>query len=795
MIFRIAIAFLLFAAVLPLRAEIYRVPEDIETIQAAVDSTQDGDTILVAEGEYQENITFDGKAIRITGDIGNPEAVVIDGGGNGSVVTFENNERAQSILEGFTLRNGHSDGNGGGGIYIENASPTLRDLIITGCTGNRGGGVLCWGGSPTLTRVVIAHNEAQAYGGGISLIEDAGPILRRVTILENRAVSNNGGGLDNRSRGRPQVFESIIRGNVCRFDGGGVFNQGTLILTAATIDSNQAERSGGGIFSSGTLLVSVSFIFANSAVQNGGGAYLSGASPSLERVVIGGNQATDNGGGLYLDGNPAGRCDPSLIRITLSLNAAGADGGAVFCIDNANPTVNSCILWNNDPQPVFFDPDGGDCSITVSYSDVADGQDGIAHNDNGRVTWGQGNISADPLFANPDENDFNLTWANFPDDDETKSPGIDAGHPGIAADPDGTRADMGGLIFIQAFPEIQISPESYDFGAMRIGQEDSVDFFIRNIGGSDLSLFSVGLVPPGGHFAILLGDEAREIAPGGQDTVRVLFAPQGLGFLQTLLSIRSNDPQHAQATARISGTGGNSPPIVTHHIPDFSLVEDDTNWVLLGDLDTVFADPDGDNLIYQIPRWREAIELDLEHGSILYFRLSLNFSERDIHAYINAVDEARNIVSDTFLIDIAPTNDLPAAFALLNPPDGTVLGGWRQGFNWTVAQQNQWETDTVRYTARFQAGEHSYEIPGLLVNMIPNWDLQELAQGLGIELGQAPVEVTWRVTAYDDSGFTDCVRPYTSTIPTDGVNDPGKYTIPKAFLLEPAFPNPFNAST
>ena len=39
------------------------IPADYSTIQAGIDASSDGDTILVAEGTYTENINYNGKNI------------------------------------------------------------------------------------------------------------------------------------------------------------------------------------------------------------------------------------------------------------------------------------------------------------------------------------------------------------------------------------------------------------------------------------------------------------------------------------------------------------------------------------------------------------------------------------------------------------------------------------------------------------------------------------------------------------------------------------------------------------
>ena len=108
------------------------VPGDFPTIQAAIDYSIDGDSILVAAGTYYENINFNGKSISVIGE--DRETTIIDGSQNGSVVVFDSEETISSILRGFTIQNGHANGidnySFGGGILVINSSPYLEDLIV-----------------------------------------------------------------------------------------------------------------------------------------------------------------------------------------------------------------------------------------------------------------------------------------------------------------------------------------------------------------------------------------------------------------------------------------------------------------------------------------------------------------------------------------------------------------------------------------------------------------------------------------------------------------------------------------
>ena len=82
-------------------------------IQTAIDSSINGDTIIVSPGTFVENINFNGKNIvlasefLLTGDTSFISSTIIDGNANGSpVVRMENGETNDAKLIGFTIQNG-----------------------------------------------------------------------------------------------------------------------------------------------------------------------------------------------------------------------------------------------------------------------------------------------------------------------------------------------------------------------------------------------------------------------------------------------------------------------------------------------------------------------------------------------------------------------------------------------------------------------------------------------------------------------------------------------------------------
>jgi hypothetical protein len=86
-----------------------RVPEDQPSIQAAINTANNGDTVLVAPGTYFENLFFSGRAITVKSSAG-ADSTIIDGGGELPVASFQSGEGQGTVLNGFTIRNGGPDG-------------------------------------------------------------------------------------------------------------------------------------------------------------------------------------------------------------------------------------------------------------------------------------------------------------------------------------------------------------------------------------------------------------------------------------------------------------------------------------------------------------------------------------------------------------------------------------------------------------------------------------------------------------------------------------------------------------
>jgi hypothetical protein len=141
-----------------LAATLYVGPSDTyTTINSAVSASASGDTIVVRQGTYAEDLDLRGRNLTIRSEDG-PRYTILS--------PTQSIKLDAGTLEGFTI-----DPAPGTGVYVSSGSPTLSELLIMDPATY---GVEVAGGSPTIVEVYVYSAGTHGF-----IIRSGTPTVRR----------------------------------------------------------------------------------------------------------------------------------------------------------------------------------------------------------------------------------------------------------------------------------------------------------------------------------------------------------------------------------------------------------------------------------------------------------------------------------------------------------------------------------------------------------------------------------------------------------------------------------------
>jgi len=390
-----------------------------------------------------------------------------------------------------------------GAIYCDSGSPTIERCTFTSCSGSYGGTIYCTNASPTIKDCIISSSSAEDWGGAIYCEKGSNLIIDNCVFNANSAQI---GGAIYFLESTSQISRCTFRDNsATEFSAGAVrINESAVTITDSIFEKNTAQSGGGAInCSDGPELILNNCFFAQCSAPIGG-AVAGSATITITNCVFLDNLASETeqrpfseGGALAIGdgymanclfvGNTAlyggamvgGGCgDLSISNCTLAGNRAFQANTLYACkpiglyklygCPGGNISIADSIIWDGQDTIVSAEDDS---TITLAFCDVSGGQSSV-YDPHNVVTWGPGNIFADPCFADagywdtngtPDDandnfwvdGDFHLKsqagrWAandgRWAMDDVT-SPCIDAGDPmtpiGYEPFPNGGIINMG----------------------------------------------------------------------------------------------------------------------------------------------------------------------------------------------------------------------------------------------------------------------------------------------------------------------------------------------------------------
>jgi hypothetical protein len=385
----------LFVIAVPVFSAIKTVPAQYSTIQAAINASVNGDTILVSPGTYFENINFRGKNIVLTStfylnnDPSIIDATIINGStpvhpDTVSCVIISNHEDSTAVLQGFTITGGrgtlwddeHSPGNRfreGGGVLIQYSSPVVRNNVIkfndaindTGIAVSAGGGGIRMGDSnPKVMNNIVMGNRG-LYGPGIVMNYSGGTFTNNIICMNTGGNSYSGGSgfwILGPFTSPKNIINNTIINNTAVIGSGGI----TLLSATADIRNNiiRGNTSPGNV-----QIQSPSLIYNNNIQGSYPGSGNIDADPMYadsNYILAPGSPCIDKGdsGLVYNDvedpGNTGFARYPSRGGLRNDIGAYGGPNARVLTsqlIGINTPmtnTPNTFVLHQNYPNP--FNP-------------------------------------------------------------------------------------------------------------------------------------------------------------------------------------------------------------------------------------------------------------------------------------------------------------------------------------------------------------------------------------------------------------------------------------------------------
>jgi predicted outer membrane repeat protein len=223
----------------------------------------------------------------------------------------------------------------GGTLSVTGSTFSGNSASYNGNLGSNGGGISNIG-TLNVTGSTFSGNSAKVYGGGI---ENAYGTLTVIGSSFSGNSASIGGGIEN-FYGTPTVTDSTFSGNSAKFSGGGIHNENDTQMTVAdcTFSGNSATAyEGGGIYNLGTLTVTDCTFSGNSAGK-GGGIESEGGPLTVADSTFSGNSA-GTGGGISID-------YPHFVKIRNTLLAGNSSQSGGPDVDGPLTSLGHNLIGN-----------------------------------------------------------------------------------------------------------------------------------------------------------------------------------------------------------------------------------------------------------------------------------------------------------------------------------------------------------------------------------------------------------------------------------------------------------------
>ena len=305
-----------------------------------------------------------------------------------------------------------------------NGNCTLREAIIAantdagrdGCAGGSGSDVILLAPG-TYALSLTGSNEDAAFTGDLDV---TGSVNLRGAGVDASIIAGVAAGEPDRvfhvlGSGSLGLFNVTVRGGRCAY-GGGIFNDGTLIIADSRLQDNVASEGelacghgsgtgisggGGAIYNRGTLVIARTIVSGNRVVGYGGDlgdvAFPGGGLFNEGRATILKSRVNSNsaagGGGIHNHG------ELTLTDSELSHNGARFWGAGLENLGTAT-LERVTVASNADGGIINGDWRGGDATLTIRNSTLASNRSsrvsGAIHNFGGPIEIRSSTIAGNP---------------------------------------------------------------------------------------------------------------------------------------------------------------------------------------------------------------------------------------------------------------------------------------------------------------------------------------------------------------------------------------------------------------
>jgi CSLREA domain-containing protein len=236
----------------------------------------------------------------------------------------------------------------------------------------------------TIQNGMVDYGETSG-GGGIFLnggLNTTYLTLSRCHVIDNHVYGRIGGGFNN-WQGIVNIEDCTFQGNLAGYDG-----------------ETGRDGDGGGIYNDGTIMMSQSLVYSNTATSQGGGIknaveYTAGKI-NLENVTVSGNDSTGAGSGIYSNAYMT-MTNVTLVNNTGLVEISGFSNlgqawirNTIFAYHFGGSNCSGQGTYHSLGNNLEDDSDSGDNCGLIGLGDMVDTDPllvGIAPQDNGGQTY------------------------------------------------------------------------------------------------------------------------------------------------------------------------------------------------------------------------------------------------------------------------------------------------------------------------------------------------------------------------------------------------------------------------